>query len=76
MNVSLLDNDKYKFTMQAAVLKKFPKARAKYVFKCRKNVKINTEFLTMLQSKINNLDGLSLTEEERNYLLSQFNVNG
>jgi nicotinate phosphoribosyltransferase len=63
------------WSRQAAVLKKFPKARAKYVFKCRKDVRINTEFLTMLQSKINNLDGLSATQEERNYLLSQISVN-
>ncbi|WP_423149289.1 nicotinate phosphoribosyltransferase [Rubrolithibacter danxiaensis] len=66
--VSLLDNDFYKFTMQQAVIKLFPKAKAKYKFINRGNHSFPPDFAHALQSAVNAMANLKLTNDEKNYL--------
>ncbi|MEC3880837.1 nicotinate phosphoribosyltransferase [Parapedobacter sp. 10938] len=64
---SILDNDFYKFTMQHAVMKLFPKARAKYQFINRGRHAFPAGFATALQTAIADLAKLQLTDREKNY---------
>ncbi|WP_185855377.1 nicotinate phosphoribosyltransferase [Blattabacterium cuenoti] len=65
---SLLDNDFYKFTMQNAVLKLFPSAKAKYKFINRGKHLFPKNFSNILKENINEMANLKLSSEERNYL--------
>ncbi|MFC3197006.1 nicotinate phosphoribosyltransferase [Parapedobacter deserti] len=62
---SILDNDFYKFTMQHAVVKLFPKAKAKYQFINRGNHKFPDGFAHRLQVVIDELASLQLTRQEK-----------
>ncbi|GGG91097.1 nicotinate phosphoribosyltransferase [Parapedobacter pyrenivorans] len=64
---SLLDNDFYKFTMQYAVVKLFPKARAKYQFINRGKHVFPEGFAEELRSAIADLSRLHLTPQEKRY---------
>ncbi|WP_353127497.1 nicotinate phosphoribosyltransferase [Parapedobacter pyrenivorans] len=64
---SLLDNDFYKFTMQYAVVKLFPKARAKYEFINRGKHVFPEGFAEELRSAIADLSRLHLTPQEKRY---------
>lgn len=64
---SILDNDFYKFTMQHAVVKLFPKARAKYQFINRGKHLFPPGFAAALRAAIDDLATLQLTEREKNY---------
>ena len=65
---SILDNDFYKFTMQHAVVKLFPKAKAKYAFINRGKHEFPAGFDKILQEAISNMSSLKLTKEEKVYL--------
>ncbi len=65
---SLLDNDFYKFTMQHAVIKLFPKAKAKYSFINRGNHLFPDGFDDALRNSISEMASLKLTEKEKSYL--------
>lgn len=64
---SILDNDFYKFTMQHAVVKLFPKARARYQFINRGEHVFPPGFAAALQAAIADLAKLQLTEHEKTY---------
>ncbi|MGV3763346.1 nicotinate phosphoribosyltransferase [Parapedobacter sp.] len=64
---SLLDNDFYKFTMQHAVMKLFPKARARYRFINRGQHVFPPGFAMALQAAIADLAKLRLTDREKSY---------
>lgn len=64
---SILDNDFYKFTMQFAVVKLFPKAKAKYQFINRGKHKFPEGFDSLLKEAINDMCQLKLTTEEKTF---------
>lgn len=66
--ISMLDNDFYKFTMQHAVIKLFPKAKARYEFINRGEHSFPPGFADALRNSINKLANLQLTREEKRYL--------
>jgi nicotinate phosphoribosyltransferase len=65
---SILDNDFYKFTMQHCVIKLFPKARARYKFINRGQHVFPPGFAVALRAAIDELRGLQLSREEKEYL--------
>ncbi|GEP91197.1 nicotinate phosphoribosyltransferase [Chitinophaga terrae (ex Kim and Jung 2007)] len=65
---SILDNDFYKFTMQHAVIKLFPKARARYTFINRGKHAFPPGFAEALKAAVNDMRHLQLTAEEKEYL--------
>lgn len=65
---SILDNDFYKFTMQHCVIKLFPKARARYKFINRGKHAFPPGFAAALREAVNELKGLQLSQEEKEYL--------
>ena len=64
---SILDNDFYKFTMQHAVVKRFPKARAKYQFINRGKHDFPAGFAGELRMAIAELSRLQLTAQEKRF---------
>ncbi|MDD4819577.1 MAG: nicotinate phosphoribosyltransferase [Flavobacteriales bacterium] len=64
---SLLDNDFYKFTMQNAVTKLFPKAMVRYRFVNRGGHVFPEGFAQALRQEVKMMENLSLTEEEKSY---------
>lgn len=65
---SLLDNDFYKFTMQHAVIKLFPKAKARYQFINRGKPSFPPGFAEALRRSVQAMPGLKLTLAEKEYL--------
>lgn len=66
---TLLDEDLYKFTMQEAVLCKFPDTPVEYEFKCRNKESIDLlPYKNEIQEEINKLGDLKFQQEELNYL--------
>lgn len=65
---SILDNDFYKFTMQHAVVKLFPKAKAKYSFINRGEHVFPEGFGDVVRESIFQMVSLKLTKEEKSYL--------
>lgn len=65
---SLLDNDFYKITMQHAVVKLFPRAKARYQFINRGGHSFPPGFGTALRQAVDAMAGLRLTKEEKKYL--------
>ncbi|SJN30391.1 nicotinate phosphoribosyltransferase [Sphingobacterium sp. JB170] len=65
--VSILDNDFYKFTMQYAVSKLFPKALAKYQFINRGEHQFPEGFDNKLKEAISDMAQLKLTQGEKKY---------
>ena len=63
--ISLLDNDFYKFTMQYAVVKLFPRAKARYQFINRGKHAYPAGFAEKLREAINELGKLRLTKAEK-----------
>ncbi len=66
---SILDNDFYKFTMQNAVIKLFPHAKARYAFINRGKHEFPQGFSKKLAEAINALKNLKLTADEKDFLL-------
>jgi len=65
---SILDNDLYKFTMQHAVVKLFPRAMVRYRFVNRGKTKFPDGFAKELQKYINKMKGLSLLPSEKEFI--------
>ncbi len=65
---SMLDNDLYKFSMQHAVLQKFPNVKVKYTFTDRSNEKYPEDFDYALIKQINTMENLRLTGGEEYFL--------
>ncbi len=65
---SILDNDFYKFTMQNCVVKKFPRAKARYQFINRGGTQFPSGFDVDLQRHINEMAALKLQPEEKAFL--------
>lgn len=68
MIYSILDNDFYKFTMQHAVIKLFPKAKAKYSFINRGEHSFPPGFDSALREAVLQMTSLKLTQKEKVYL--------
>jgi len=64
---SILDNDFYKFTMQYAVVKLFPKAKARYQFINRGQHKFPAGFDLKLKQAIAEMAKLKLTKAEKSF---------
>ncbi|MBE9468482.1 MAG: nicotinate phosphoribosyltransferase [Bacteroidetes bacterium] len=69
---SILDNDFYKFTMQNAVIKMFPRAIVRYEFINRDNTKFPDGFDNELKTYINNMSKLRLTPSEQQFLSEKY----
>lgn len=67
---SILDNDFYKFTMQHAVVRLFPRAKAKYHFINRGDHPFPDGFGELLRTAVKEMEKLQLTKAEKNYLES------
>lgn len=65
---SILDNDFYKFTMQFAVVKLFPKAQARYRFINRGQHQFPEGFDSLLKEAISGMASLKLTKAEKDFL--------
>ncbi|HTO39190.1 MAG TPA: nicotinate phosphoribosyltransferase [Brumimicrobium sp.] len=65
---SILDNDFYKFTMQNAVVKLFPYAKARYQFINRGKHEFPDGFSKVLQEEVNQMIHLRLTASEKQFL--------
>ncbi len=65
---SILDNDFYKFTMQFAASKLFPKAQSRYQFINRGKHIFPDGFDKLLKDAINEMAGLKLTKAEKDFL--------
>lgn len=65
---SILDNDFYKFTMQHAVIKLFPKAKAKYSFINRGEHIFPKGFDVALRDALSQMASLKLSKKEKAYL--------
>ncbi|MDX6181687.1 nicotinate phosphoribosyltransferase [Flavobacterium sp. Fl-77] len=65
---SILDNDFYKFTMQHAVIKLFPKARVRYAFINRGKHQFPAGFAELLRKSVDEMANLILTKDEKHYL--------
>lgn len=64
---SILDNDFYKFTMQYAVVKLFPKAKARYAFINRGDHDFPPGFGDKLRQAVDRMSKLKLTAAEKNF---------
>lgn len=64
---SLLDNDFYKFTMQFAVIKLFPKAKARYQFINRGKHAFPEGFAEHLREAVNQMAALKLSKAEKHF---------
>ncbi len=65
---SILDNDLYKFTMQNAVVKIFPRAIARYRFINRDKTPFPDGFAQELRKQVQAMSGLKLTADEKKFL--------
>ncbi|PVH84671.1 nicotinate phosphoribosyltransferase [Cadophora sp. DSE1049] len=69
--ISFLDTDLYKLTMQCAVLRYFPKVEVTYAFKNRTpEKKLSREAFLWLQTQINKLGNIALSNDELRFLQS------
>ncbi len=64
---SILDNDFYKFTMQYAVVKLFPKAKARYQFINRGKHKFPEGFAAKFREAVDKMAELKLTKAEKTF---------
>jgi len=64
---SILDNDLYKFTMQYAVVKLFPRAKVRYTFILRSKVGFPEGFAGALRQQLSWMEALRLTQEEKKF---------
>ncbi|SHG16417.1 nicotinate phosphoribosyltransferase [Flavobacterium segetis] len=65
---SILDNDFYKFTMQHAVIKLFPKAEVRYAFINRGKHQFPPHFADLLREAVDAMIYLKLTVAEKKFL--------
>lgn len=65
---TILDTDLYKFTTSYAYIKLFPNAIGTFTFKDRDETEYTEGFLVALKSEIDNLNMVSLAQEELTYM--------
>ena len=65
---SILDSDLYKFTMQNAIIKLFPRLKVKYKFTDRNKISFPVGFDKDLIAEVKKMESLYLTKDEKNYL--------
>lgn len=65
---SILDSDLYKFTMQQAVVKLYPRAKVKYTFFNRGNTPFPEGFAEKLRKEVKNMESLALLKDEKRFL--------
>jgi len=65
---SILDNDLYKFTMQNAVVKIFPRAKVRYSFINRGKTEFPEGSAQELRKQVQGMANLKLTADEKNWL--------
>ena len=68
---SLLDTDKYKFSMQQVNLHQYPSAMAKYRFKCRNKGVDLTPLIGAIREQLALISELKFTESELHYLAKE-----
>ena len=68
LNVSILDNDFYKFTMQQGVVRLFPGASARYQFINRGKHSFPDGFAESLRQAVDEMASLQLTKHEKQFL--------
>ncbi|RCU48751.1 nicotinate phosphoribosyltransferase [Corallincola holothuriorum] len=68
---SMLDTDFYKLTMGQAYLHQIPGAEAEWEFKCRTDEDL-TPYVSLLRAELEGLSELYLTDDQYNYLASNF----
>jgi len=68
INISLLDNDVYKFSMQYPVIKLFPDAIVRYQFINRGKHKFHPKMKSMLENVIDRASQVSLTSDEIDFI--------
>lgn len=68
---SLLDTDKYKFSMQQVNLHQYPGAMAKYRFKCRNKDVDLTPLISEIREQLALVAKLKFTESELSYLAKE-----
>ncbi len=69
---SILDNDLYKFTMQLAVIKKFPRAKVRYEFINRGKDPFPEGFAEELRKQVYAMQNLHITADEKAFLESLY----
>lgn len=69
---SILDNDLYKFSMQNAVVKIFPRAKVRFEFINRGNTPFPDGFAEELRKQVALLAQLSLSKEEKKFLENRY----
>lgn len=65
---TLMDTDRYKFSMQKTFLHHYPGASAKYRFKCRTPGVNIGRYASEIREEVQSLDSLSFTGQELDYL--------
>ena len=65
---SIIDSDLYKFSMQNAVIKRYPRSKVKYEFINRGNTEFPEGFDLKLREEIRWMETLNLKEEEADFL--------
>ena len=65
---SILDNDLYKFTMQNAVCKLYPRAEVQYMFTDRNNIYYPRGFAKELQELVKAMVDLQLSSDEQKFM--------
>lgn len=65
---SILDSDLYKFTMQQAVLQKFPRANIRYTFINRGEHEFTAEMINLANIRIKEMESLQLQDDEYQWL--------
>lgn len=69
---SLLDNDRYTWTVGDAVFQRFPNVSTRFEFKCRDNdVKFNEAFKIRFAIELARLDGMYFQQDELQWLFDQ-----
>ena len=65
---SILDNDLYKFSMQQAIIKLYPRTKVKYKFIDRGATYFPEKMVDELKQAVKDMEGLYLTHNERKFL--------
>lgn len=69
MIYSILDTDLYKFTTSYAYMKMFPHARGTFEFIDRDNTQYDEKFLSLLNTALDSLCQLKLSQDEYTYMI-------
>jgi nicotinate phosphoribosyltransferase len=73
---TLMDTDRYKLSMQKAFLHNFPRAQARYLFKCRNDGVDLGRHADAIREQVRHLDSLAFTPSELAYLAAMPSLAG